>query len=99
MKYAICLALTLLATVNSYDARAWSFIVVDSSGHETFFKTAPWDLTYPPKNAPMPVIKEPNGAPQQGTPLTPQQERRRLNADMLIIANIPVPRSSRYGPP
>ena len=95
MKHAICLALTLLAAVNSCDAHAWSFIVVDSSGHEKFFETAPRDLTYPPKNTPMPVSNESNGAARQGALLTPQQEQRRLNANMLIIANVPLPRSGR----
>jgi hypothetical protein len=99
MKLAMFLALTLLAGVSSHDAYAWTYIVVDGSGHEKVYDAAPWDLTYPPKNTPVPVIDGASSTPQQGTPLTPQQEARRLNAKMLIITNVPAQRPGSFSLP
>ena len=51
---------------------------------------------YPPKGVSMQVIDEASGMPAQGTLLTPQQEQSRLDADKLIIANVPLPQSRGF---
>ena len=89
MKRAIFVVLALLASVETCNAHAWSYIVIDGGGQDKFFEKAPRDLTYPPGNIPVSVRRAPSDAPQPGIPLSPQQERDRLDADMLIIVDIP----------
>ncbi len=95
MRLAIFLAVALLAGVNSQAAQAWTFIVVDGSGQAKTVAAPPWDLTYPPANTPVRIVDGTSRAPQQGSLLTPVQEARRLNANMLIIADVPVRYSGR----
>jgi hypothetical protein len=89
MKLAIFVAVALLAGISSQNAQAWAFIVVDGSGHAKTVAAPPWDLTYPPDNTPVRIVDGAGHAPPQGALLTPEREARRLNANMLIIANVP----------
>jgi YbbR domain-containing protein len=90
MKLAILFALGLFGAVNACNAHAWSYIVVDSKGHETTLKETDLDLTYPPDNVRTVVLVKTDGMTLRGTVLTPQQERQRVNAGMLIISDQPI---------
>ncbi len=90
MKFAIFGALGLLAVVNASAAGASTYILVDSNGHERFLSEVPRDMSYPPANVRMPVYDKARGTRPEGTPLTAEQEQRRMNADMLIITDIPL---------
>jgi hypothetical protein len=90
MKPAIFSALLLFSLVNASDAGAWSYVLVDSHGHETVSSVPPRDMTFPPDNVRIPALDVARGTRPQGTPLTAEQARRRMSADMLIITDAAV---------
>ena len=90
MRTALAAVIGLFACVNAYHAYAWSYIIVDKNGQERVFAAPPMDLTYPPRDAPMPLMDASKRAPPQGALLAPEQEQRRENEEMLIITDIPI---------
>jgi hypothetical protein len=90
-------ALMVLATVISCNANAWTYIEIDSKGIAHYLDKTPVDLTYPPDNVRMPVVEANDHSPPQGTPLTAQQERRRINGGSLIIVDGSMARGEGWG--
>jgi hypothetical protein len=94
MKAAIFSALLLLSLVSAPDACAWTYVLVDSHGHETVSSVPPRDMTYPPDNVRIAPLDVARGTPPQGTRLSAEQERLRMNTDMLIITDAAVTTST-----
>jgi hypothetical protein len=94
MKPAIFSALLLFSVVNASDACAWTYVLVDSHGHESISSVPPRDLTFPPDNVRIPPLDVARGTPPQGTRLSAEQERLRMNQDMLIITDAAVTTST-----
>jgi hypothetical protein len=97
MKRTIFATLTVLAAVISCNAHAWTYIEIDSKGNARYLDKTPVDLTYPPDNVRMPVVDANDHSPPQGTPLTAQQERRRMSGESLIIVDGSMARGEGWG--
>jgi hypothetical protein len=79
------LAVLLMSAATAGNAYAWTYVEIDNQGHTHYFDRPPIDLTYPPAGVATPMVYADDRTPPHGTPISPQEERRRLNADMLLI--------------
>jgi hypothetical protein len=93
----ILLAVLLLFAATAGDALAWTYVVIDTQGHAHYLNRPPIDLTYPPDGVPSQTVFADDHTPPRGTPLTPQDERRRLNSGTLMIIDGASQQNSRDG--
>ncbi len=89
MKISACLLLVFAAWVSqAWAQQVWTYEVVQPDGRTRVFLQAPSDLSDPPPHQAASVNDL--TAKQQGTVLTPEQEKKRLRAPMLIISLQPL---------
>src|ERR1700722_19107659 len=91
------LAILLMSAATAGNAYAWTYVTIDNQGHTRYLDRPPIDLTYPPDNVATPMVDADDHTPPRGTLISAQEERRRLNAQTLLIIDGPLLPNYREG--